>query len=267
MGRSAAPDRDPCAERQRTESSVSLAGATGCRAVRRGIRRSGTSQAAVPAARSKDVTMQQTRNQPARTAPAGSQCHSQCARGGVPTAARLRHDHGLRQPRIDRAAHVPRLAGGFPLRLGLAGKRRGGNGRCLRTGQTRAGAGESALCRWGRTCAGQCVHRLAQPDAAGDPGRPADPRDAAHRSVPVGALGGGVSEAVREMGRRARARRGRARRRSRRPSTRLCSALAVRSSCQSPRTIGTWRPPRSSRARSTFNSRRTPVRSTASRTL
>ena len=93
--------------------------------------------------------------------------------GDVRPAARLRHQEGVRQSRLDRIAVPERLARRHRLCARPAGGLRGRHGRRLRPGDAQRRFRQSAFRRRRRQRARQYLHRAPQPDAAGDHRGPA----------------------------------------------------------------------------------------------
>ena len=118
--------------------------------------------------------------------------------------ARLRHDHDLRQSRLDRAADVPRLPRRLPLRARPPGIGRGRHGRRLRPGDPQRRSGQPPLRGRHRPRARQSVHRLPQPHAAGRRRRPAGALDPALSSVPLRRAGDRIPQALCQMERASR---------------------------------------------------------------
>ena len=150
--------------------------------------------------------------------------HDHGSRSHVRDAARPRHDHGVRQPRLDRAADARRLPRGLPLRARPARGRGSGDGRRLRAGERPARARQPPHRAGRRQRDGRDLQRAVQQVAA--PG---------HRG-PAGALAddaagaadqprrGADAASARQVELRAAARRGRpARARARDPSRRAAA--------------------------------------------
>ena len=99
-------------------------------------------------------------------------------------AARVRHQEGIRQSRLDRTAVPERLARRHRLRAGPAGSHRDRHGRRLRAGHPQRRLRQSAFGGRRRQRARQHLHRASQPDAAGDHGGAAGALDPAAAGVP-----------------------------------------------------------------------------------
>ena len=132
------------------------------------------------------------------------------ARSRVRAAARLRPDHGLRQPGLDRAADVRRLPGRLPLRAGPAGIGGGRHGRRLRPGHAQRRLRQPAFGGGRGPCDGGDLHRLQEPHADGHHRRAAVALDPALRPLPGLGAGHRAAAALRQVGGGAGTRRGRA---------------------------------------------------------
>ena len=119
-------------------------------------------------------------------------------------------DHHLRQPRLDRAAVLPRVPRRFPLRPRPAGIGRRRHGRRLRAGHAQRRARQPALGGRRRPRDGQHLHRVPEPHAARHHRRTAGALDSSLRAVSLRHAGGEASGTVREVELRARPRRRRA---------------------------------------------------------
>ena len=125
-------------------------------------------------------------------------------------AARVRHQEGIRQSRLDRAAVPERLARRHRLRAGPAGSHRHRHGRRLRAGDPQRRLRQPAFGGRRRQRARQYLHRAPQPDTAGDHGGAAGTLDPAAAGVPPGRTRLGIPPPLCQIQRRAGARRRRA---------------------------------------------------------